>query len=347
MKACVLHQKEDLRYEDFPDPVISEPGEIVVRVLRGGICGSDIHYYQEGGAGTAIKVREPIVIGHEGCGIVESVGRDVTRVKEGDLAAIRPSRPCMECPLCRAGQFTYCENMRHLGSAALMPHTHGLLADRVVVHESQAWAVGNISPEILAFAEPLGVAYGGVRKLGDIVGQSVLVMGAGPIGVLSAAAAKTLGAGRVTVVDIRSQPLEIALQMGADEVVNSREKPELIAKWKEHKGAFDCLVEASGNKYAAASGMAMTRPEGVVAQVGTYPAGGEPTDFGPFATKGLKWHASFRFFEEFGPAVSALERGLINPLPLLSSSFPARDCAGAMLAAISPDTAKVQIIISD
>lgn len=347
MKAAILYGKGDLRCENLPDPPAAGSGEIIVRILRGGICGSDMHYFLEGGVGSAIRVREPLVIGHEGCGIVESVGNGITALKEGDMVAIRPARPCFSCIYCGKGMFTYCENMRHLGSAALMPHTGGLFCDRVLLHESQACVVKDVDPAVMAFAEPLAVAYAGVRKLGDIIGKSVLVMGGGPIGSLAASACKTLGAGRVTVVDVRSVPLAMALALGADEVVNSTETPDTIARWKEHKGCFDCMIEASGNKFAAVDGMAMTRPEGVVAQVGSFPAGGTPDDFGPFTTKGLHWHASFRFYDEFGPAVSALERGLINPLPLLSASYPLAECVAAMEAAISPETAKVQVVISD
>jgi L-idonate 5-dehydrogenase len=347
MKACVLHRQSELRWEEFPAPKINDPHEVLVRVRRGGICGSDIHYYVEGGVGDAIRVREPIVIGHEGCGEVAAVGAAVTSVEVGDSIVMRPARPCFECRYCKRGMFTYCENMKHLGSAALLPHTHGLLAEYVVIHETQAKIIRKISPEIAAFAEPLGVAYGGAHKLGDLLGKSVLVMGAGPIGLLSAAAAKTLGAGRVTVIDVRQAPLEIAQMMGADDVCNSKTEPERVAAWKEHKGSFDCAIEASGNKYGAVDAMALTMPDGVVAQVGSFPAGAGPDNFGYFTTKGIKWHASFRFFDEFGPAVNALEQGLIDPSSLLSATFKGEDCVKAMEAAISPATMKVQIVISE
>lgn len=346
MKACVLHTQKQLSCDTVPAPVISEPSEVLVRILRGGICGSDMHYYLEGGVGS-IRVREPIIIGHEGCGIVEAVGSAVTGVQTGDMVAIRPARPCFECLYCKKGMFTYCEKMRHLGSAALLPHTSGLFAERVVIHEAQTIVVNNMAPEVAAFAEPLGVAYAAVHKLGDMVGKSVLVMGAGPIGALSAAAAKVLGAGSVTVVDVRQAPLDMAAQMGVDTILNSATHPEQIEAWKAHKGSFDCCVEATGNRFAAVDGMAMTRPEGVIAQVGTFAPGNAPQDLGPFATKSLKWHSSFRFYDEFGPAVSALQRGLINPLPLLSASFPMTDCVAAMESAISPETAKVQVIVSE
>ncbi len=343
MKACVLHQKHDLRYEDIPEPQIQDAHEVKVKILAGGICGSDQHYYTEGGIGTAIVVREPIVIGHEGCGVVECVGSEVSGVKAGDMVIIRPARPCFECKFCKKGQYSFCLNMRHLGSAATFPHVQGLFAEKVVVHQEQCRVVSNMKPEIAAFAEPLSVAYNGVHSLGDVIGKNVLVMGAGPIGCLCAAAAKVLGADRVTVVDIRNKPLEVALQMGADEVCNSKENPEQIEKWCQDKGHFDCCIEATGNGFAATQAMKMVLPEGTVSQVGMFGTGHHPTDLGAFMTKGLKWVSVFRFYKEFGPAVNALESGAINPLPLLSGSFKAEDCAKAMEAAISGENMKIQV----
>lgn len=345
MKACVLHGKRDLRFEDIEEPQIKESCEVKVKIQAGGICGSDQHYYTEGGIGTAIVVREPIVIGHEGCGIVEEVGSDVQGIKKGDMVILRPARPCFKpgCKYCDKGMFSYCENMRHLGSAATFPHVQGLFAEKVVVHKDQCRVVKNMDPRIGAFAEPLGVAFNGVHSLGDVIGKNVLVMGAGPIGLLCAASAKVLGADRVTVVDIRQGPLEIALELGADEICNSKENPEQIKKWCEHKGHFDCALEATGNGFAAVQTMQMVQPEGTVSQVGMFGTGHQPTDLGAFATKGLRWNSVFRFYKEFGPAVNALEKGLINPLPLLSGSYEASKCVEAMEAALSPTTCKVQV----
>lgn len=347
MKACVLHKIHDLRYEDYPDPQIKDPHEAVVRMLRGGICGSDMHYYEEGGIGTVIRVREPLVIGHEGVGIVESVGSAVSKIKVGDMVVMRPARPCFKCMFCEKGLYSFCEYMEHLGSAARLPHAQGVFADKALIHEDQAKVVRNVSPEVAAFAEPLAVAFNGVRSAGEIIGKNVLVMGAGPIGALTAAAAQLLGAASVTAVDVRQEPLEQCRQMGVQHVVNSRENPDQIAKWKEHKGYFDVMIEASGNAAAVADGMAMVKPLGVVSQVGMFGHGKGPTEFGPFLTKALTWVGVFRFYDEFGPAVDALEKGLINPLPLLSASFPAAECVTAIKEALSPKNTKVQLVFSE
>ena len=158
--------------------------------------------------------------------------------------------------------------MRHLGSAYTFPHVHGLFAEKVVVHQSQCRVVSNMQPEVAAFAEPLGV-----HSLGDIMGKNFAVMGAGPIGILCAAAAKILGADRVTVFDIRDNPLSIVKELGADEEVNTMTNPETIKEFSAHKGQFDCALEATGNGFAAMQTMAMGRPEGTIAQVGMFGTG--------------------------------------------------------------------------
>lgn len=343
MKACVLHQKGDLRFEDIPEGQIKDPNEVKVKIQNAGICGSDQHYYSEGGIGSQIVVREPIVIGHEGCGIVEEVGSAVQGIKAGDMVVIRPARPCFKCHNCQKGMYTYCEDMHHLGSAATFPHTQGLFAEHVVVHQAQCYVVHGMSPEVGAFGEPLGVAYNGVHRAGDIMGKDVLVMGAGPIGCLAVAAARACGAGHITVVDIRQEPLNIAVKMGADEACNSKDDPETIEKWCEHKGRFDVALECTGNGFAAISAMKMVHPEGTVSQLGMFGTNSQPKDLANFANKGLHWNAVFRFYDEFGPAVTALERGIVDPLPLLSAKFKAEECQKAMESALSPATMKVQI----
>ncbi len=343
MKAVVLHQKLDMRWEDVPDAKINDPKEVVVKMLAGGICGSDQHYYTQGANGSAIIVREPFIIGHEGCGIVEEVGSEVTKVKKGDMVVMRPARPCFDCYYCRHHMFTYCEHVQHLGSAALFPHTTGLFADYVTVHEEQCGVVHNLTPAVGAFAEPLGIAYSGINALGDIIGKDIVVMGAGPIGCLCIAAAKTVGANSVTAIDVRQEPLEIARKMGADVICNSKDNPEQIEKWAEHKGSFDHGIEATGNGFACASLMRLVRPTGIISQVGMFGLGHEPKDFGQFSVKGLKWHSVFRFYEEFGAVIGALDRGTIDPLPLLSATFPGSECVKAIEAALSPETMKVEM----
>lgn len=346
MKACLLQEKLHLQFTDVTEPSALGKDEVKLKIIRAGICGSDMHYYKEGCVGSAIVVRQPFILGHEASGVIVEKGPEVSGLTLGDLVTVRPSRPCFNCSLCDSGLHTYCSNLTHSGSASTMPHTNGLFSEYAVIHQSQAIVANNCSPQDAAFAEPMAVAINSVKRINGLVGKNILIMGAGPIGILCATIAKHFGAATVTVLDIRSQSLETALQMGADVALNSRENPDQIAKWQENKGYFDHMVEASGNGVALAEGMTMCKPEGTCIQTGVFPPSGQPQNFGPFLTKGINWVGIFRCFNEFTTAISMLERGFIDPTPLLSAAFAAKDCVQAMKYALEPESIKVQLIFS-
>ena len=156
-RACVLYAQEDVRVETREVGEVG-PQQVLIRIGAGGICGSDIHYYWDGGIGT-IRVTEPIVMGHEVAGTVEAVGELVRRVRPGDRVAVSPSRPCGKCKFCLAGEQQHCLEMQFFGSAMRKPHTHGGFRDRLVAEEYQCEPIGNdVSLGEAACAEPLAVA---------------------------------------------------------------------------------------------------------------------------------------------------------------------------------------------
>jgi L-idonate 5-dehydrogenase len=181
MLACRIHAKEDLRVEAADMPAVG-PGEVLLRLGAGGICGSDLHYYFEGRNGSFV-VREPLIPGHEASGVVEAVGPGVTRVKKGDKVALSPSHACGRCDYCREGREHLCTSMKFLGSASLFPHVQGMFREYFVLGERQCYPVaGDVSLGELAFAEPLAVALHTVNRGPQLIGKSVLVTCAGTIG---------------------------------------------------------------------------------------------------------------------------------------------------------------------
>jgi L-idonate 5-dehydrogenase len=206
MLACTIHAKEDLRIETAATPAVG-PGEVLVRLGAGGICGSDLHYYYEGRNGSFV-IREPLIPGHEASGVVAAVGAGVTRVKEGDRIAVSPSHACGRCDYCRQGREQLCTSMKFLGSASLFPHVQGMFREYFVMGERQCYPVGgDVSLGELAFAEPLAVALHAINRGGDLLGKSVLITGAGTIGCLTVMAARLAGAAEVTVSDVLDRPL--------------------------------------------------------------------------------------------------------------------------------------------
>ena len=139
MKAVVIHQAQDLRIEER-DGVTPGPGQVAVAIRRGGICGSDLHYYRHGGFGT-VRLQEPMVLGHEVSGEISALGHGVSGLKVGDAVAVDPSRPCGTCHYCQAGQQNHCLDMLFFGSAMRFPHVQGAFRQSLLALATQCHVV--------------------------------------------------------------------------------------------------------------------------------------------------------------------------------------------------------------
>ena len=342
MDALVIHAAGDLRVEDVPTPQVLA-NQLRVRVRFGGICGSDLHYYQHGGFGT-VRVKEPMVLGHEVAGVVEEVGPNAGAFAVGDRIAISPSRPCGACRFCQMGLQNHCLDMRYYGSAMRTPHVQGAFRREIVVETSQAHRLADtLSDREGAMAEPLSVALHAVRRAGPLLGKKVLVTGCGPIGALLVVAARRAGAGHIVVTDIGAFALRSALKVGADEIINVAEQPEALAAFASEKGQFDVLFEASGNERALRGAFDVLRPRGVIVQVGL---GGEVTlPINTIVAKEFDLRGAFRFHEEFAVAVELLNKGLVDVKPLISASVPYRDAGRAF--ALAADRSQAMKVLLD
>lgn len=295
MKAVVIHGANDLRLEDVP---VAEPGpdQVVVRNAYVGICGSDLHYYFEGANG-AFVVKEPLVPGHEMSGTIEH--DPLGEWPQGTPVTLHPATFGPDVP----GM----EGVRHLrpggsylGSASTTPHTQGAMVETRVVQRDMV----RLLPEGLplrraALAEPLAVALHSVAMAGDVSGRSLLVIGAGPIGLLTAFAALVKGASSVSVSDVLPQPLERARALG---VQHTFEVPgEAVPD-----NAYDVVLECTGVPVAISSAIKACRPRGTVVQVGTVGADPLPVVLNGVMAKELSYVGSFRFDDEVDEAVRIL-----------------------------------------
>src|SRR5499427_6546057 len=339
MLTCRIHAKEDLRVEPEAEPKI-EPGQVLIRLGAGGICGSDLHYYFEGRNGSFV-IREPLIPGHEASGIVALVGSGVMRVKEGDKIAVSPSHACGRCDYCREGREQLCANMRFLGSASRFPHVQGMFQEYFVMGERQCYPVhGDITLGELAFAEPLAVGLHGVNRGGGLLGKSVLITGAGTIGCVTVMAARLAGAKRITVTDVLDRPLEQATLVGADATLRADRDADAL-----REPQFDVAYEVSGNFNALKTCVAATRRGGIVVQVGTLPHEPLPFVVNELMAKELDLRGAFRWGIEFDWAVDYLSTRRVDVRPLLSGQYPLRDAVAAFHAAADKSkTTKVQVI---
>ncbi len=330
MHALVIHAPLDLRIEDVATPE-PEANQLLVRIRAGGICGSDLHYFNHGGFG-AIRIREPMVLGHEVSGIVSRAGPGVTDMPAGTRVAISPSRPCGLCQYCQQGHHNHCLDMRYYGSAMRTPHVQGAFRQEIVIDRAQAHVVADsLSDAEAAMAEPLSVALHAVRRAGPLLGKRVLVTGCGPIGALIVAAARRAGAASIVATDVNALPLESAKKVGADAALNIAETPDALQPYAADKGTFDILFEASGNPAALRGAFDVLKPRAIIVQVGL---GGDITlPINVVVAKEFDLRGAFRFHEEFAVAVELLNKALIDVKPLITGVFPYQESVTAFQTA--------------
>lgn len=317
MRALVIHEAKDLRLEEAQLETTGA-GQVSVRLATGGVCGSDLHYYNHGGFGT-VRLKQPMILGHEVSGVVEELGEGIDHLSVGELVAVSPSRPCGECQYCAEDLPNHCINMRFYGSAMPFPHIQGAFREQLIADASQCVSATGLSAGEAAMAEPLSVVLHAVKRAGHMAGKKVLVTGCGPIGTLSILAAKEAGAAMVVATDLSDNALGFAKMVGADRTINMMSESDGLAQYAEGKGTFDVLFECSGAQPALAAGIAAMRPRGVVMQLGL--GGDMSVPMMALTAKELDLRGSFRFHEEFATAVAKMQAGRIDVKPLISHTI--------------------------
>lgn len=340
-RVARLYARHDLRVEEF-DYTTPRPGEVLLAMAAGGICGSDLHYYQDGGFGP-VRVREPIIAGHEASGFVQTLGEGVTGLEVGQLVAVNPSQPCGQCQYCRIGQPIHCLEMRFMGSAMRLPHENGMFREMLTVRATQCHPVGNgVSAGEAACAEPLAVCLHAIAQAGDLSGKKVLVTGAGPIGLLTVAAARHAGAAEIVVTDLTDAALARAPAMGATRTINVAADPDGLQPFQDNKGSFHVAFDCSAAGPALRSAFAAIKPRGTIVQVGV--TGDMTIPLNALVGKEIVWRGSQRFHDEFVQAVELISTRRIDVRPIISHTFPLDQVVKAFDQAGDRSTAcKVQI----
>ncbi len=308
MQAAVLHGAKDLRMEkrDIPPPA---SGEVVVAVESVGLCGSDLHYYLEGRNGSNV-VRSPVILGHEIGGTVAEVGSGVSDSMLGARVVVEPAVACRTCPTCAAGRYNLCEHSACLGS----PPTDGGLAEYVSVPMPQVHRVPETLPaQAVAVLEPLAVAVHALRRAAFVPGESVLITGAGPVGLLVAQVAQAWGARDITVSDVHDARLQAARALGIERTL----RPEELGGLRVDRG-----LECSGAPSALAGALTATKPGGRVVLVGTMPEGDIAARLGVVQRYEVDLVGTFRYAASFPAAVDLVERGAVDVASLVTAAYP-------------------------
>lgn len=321
MQAVVIHKAHDLRVEERQDQPLAA-GEVRIRMGAGGICGSDLHYYHEGGIGD-FPVREPLVLGHEMAGTVAELGPGVTGPAIGTRVSVNPMWPCPGSGFDLGSRGHLAPTGRFAGSSRTFPHVQGFFQELVTVRAEQCRPVPeSLSVNEAAMAEPLACCMHAVRRAGNVMGQKVLVFGAGPIGCLTVAAARLAGAAEIHVCDLTPEPLAKALAMGADRAIDLKADRGPLDRLIEGGGSMDVVIEAAGAAQAVQDGLRATRRGGTFVQFGVLPKGMHPIPFDQIVGKELSIQGTFRFWEEFDWAVRALVDRRLDVKPLMTDVLP-------------------------
>src|SRR6202158_4354084 len=263
MKALrKMKAAKGLQMESTPVPAIG-PGDVLVRVKAASICGTDLHIYgwdrwSQG------RIKPPVTLGHEFCGVVERTGEEVTAVKGGDLVSAEMHLSCGHCHQCRLGEAHICQNLRIIGI-----DQDGAFAEFVRIPASNIWKLDPAIPEHYgAILDPLGNAVHTVLA-GPIAGQTVLVTGCGPIGLMSIAVAKACGSSKVFATETNEKRRAMAKKMGADVVLNPSAENAGGKILEETNGTgVDALLEMSGNPAAIQQGFKALRAGGRASLLG-------------------------------------------------------------------------------
>jgi L-iditol 2-dehydrogenase len=336
MRVAVLTEPGEFEVveRERPEPAADEA---LVRVREVGICGSDLHYYEHGHIGDSV-VEEPHVLGHESAGDVEAVGADVDSLAAGDRVAIEPGLPCRRCAYCKAGEYHLCPDVTFMGS----PPVDGALAEYVAWPADFCHRLPDaVSTQGGALCEPLSVGIHAARRGEVATGDSVLITGAGPIGLCALAAVRAAGATEVLVSEPVEGKRERALERGADRVVDptAESLADAVATHTDGRGV-DVAIEASGARPAIEATPATVRRGGTAVLVGMPTAETVDLDALGVINGEVDVRGSYRYANTYPTAIELLASDAVDLSGMVEFDTPLADVESAFERALDPETVK-------
>jgi len=317
MKQAVMTSPGKIEFRDIPVPEI-ESGKVLIRMMRIGVCGSDIHMYH----GTHPFTPYPIVQGHEVSGVIERVGEDVSGLNVGDRVTVQPQVFCGKCYPCTHGKPHICDELKVMGC-----QTTGGASEFFLVQADKVLKLpGGMSLDHGAMVEPVAVGVHALGRGGDVRGMNVLVLGAGPIGNLTSQVAKGKGASKVMITDLSDHRLEVARECGIDECVNPKKTDlgtAVLDKFGSNKA--DLILECVGSNATIEQAIAVARKGSDVVIVGVF--GEKPVvDLGLVQDRELRLIGTLMYQkQDFHTAIELIDTGMVKLTPLISDHFAFRD----------------------
>ncbi len=341
MKAAVMSAPFEIDIVEMPLPELRDD-EVLVKVMAVGVCGSDIHYYEHGRIGRFV-VEKPIILGHECAGIVEAVGAAVTKFKPGDRVAVEPGVTCGRCPACKEGRYNLCPDVQFLAT----PPVDGAFVQYIAHREDFLFAIPDrLSYEEAALNEPFSVGIHAAKRAGVKPGQTVAIMGMGPVGLMAVVAAKAFGAKQIVVADLEPIRLEAALRLGATHAVNIRDADPVQAV-REATGGIgaDVAFETAGNPKALQSALYAVRRGGKLAIVGLPPQDEIPLNIPWIADNELDIFGVFRYANTYPQGISFLSSDIADVRSLITDRYPLEQTKEAMERARTNKSGSLKVVV--
>lgn len=324
-KAVYMTGLNKMEIRDIEVPVPKEK-QVLVKLEYVGICGSDVHYLEHGKIGDFI-VNGDFILGHECAGTVAAVGPGVENLKVGDRVALEPGCTCGQCEFCKTGRYNLCPDVEFLAT----PPYHGCLMNYIAFPENMAFKLPEgISTKEGALVEPLSVGMHAAKQGNVKLGDSVVILGAGCIGLVTLLACKAFGATDITIVDVIPKRLEYAKKLGATTVINAAETDVLaeIDKITGKKGV-DVVIETAGSARTIAQTPYLIKNGGCVVLVGMAPQDIIEYNFAKIMAKEAEIKSVFRYRNIYPQAINAIAKGIIDVSGIVTHEFDFNETAKA------------------
>jgi L-iditol 2-dehydrogenase len=324
MKVAVMTGigRMEFTERDIPRP---KPNEVLVKLEYVGVCGSDLHYYENGRISDFI-VKPPFVLGHEPGGVVVETGSEVKHLKKGDKVALEPGKTCGHCEFCRTGRYNLCPDVVFFAT----PPVDGVFQEYTAHEAALCFKLPeNVSTMEGALIEPLAVGFHAALTGSARIGQTALVTGSGCIGLVSMMALKAQGVSRVYVTDVVDKRLEKARALGADGVINASATDPLKVLGELEPG-LDLVIETTGTDAAAAQGIGALKKGGTIVFVGYSKTGTMSLPMGTALDKELTMKTIFRYRHIYPLAIDAVARGAVDIKNIVTNVFDFDDIQNAM-----------------
>ena len=320
--------------KEIPQP---KQGEVLVKIAANGICGSDVHFFKDGRLGNFV-VTDPYIPGHEASGTVAAVGSGVKRFKEGDRVAIEPGITCGICEFCKIGRYNLCPDMVFLSA----PPVNGTFCDYVAIREDLVFPIpDSLSMEYASLVEPAAVAIQAVSRARIKPGASGVIVGVGPIGLLTLQAFKAAGGGHAICIDLLEKRLEIAKQLGADETYV---ETFVDTDWQN---IGSVVFETAGSSKASAKLFHMAERGGTVVQVGWPDGNIVKHDVAVLIDKEIDYRGSHRYTNVYDTAITWLADGRINGDKIITHRFPFERAVEAFQWAADNPQETIKVVVEN